>query len=368
MPSLYLQTTAILPVFLGIIVSLVSAQEVPRVDPEAASSRPVQTPAPHARQSATATRPAPPARPRASESLPPLVAEPTSMDFGFLPPNTPGEGTILLRNTSDAPVTIQIVQPSCKCTTMTDLIGKHIAPGATAEFQITLDGAPAMGMRRSSIKIFVEGFANPLEVVVKGEVSLPVRIVPPYINAVEQKNLTGQFIVESIDGKPFRILSSTGAPLSIQGLDAAHDQPRSSYIVGYDVTSFGEDLPSYILLETDAPGAGVVEQRVRGAKIPKKPIIGMTDTRCNIGLIPAKTSKNAVFTITNSGLAVDSVSTTSTDATIKLATTEPAKGGGLNLVITVTPRDGVTGILRVPVNLTVNGRTVPLEIIANVRP
>lgn len=363
--------TTIFTAFLAIIVSFASGQAPIQADSATANSRPIQGPATPAQSPAppaATARPAPPARPRSGEILPPLIAEPTSMDFGFLPPNTSGEGMILLRNTSDAPVIIKIVQPSCKCTTTTDLIGKQIAPGGTTELQIKLDGAPAMGMRRSSVKIFVEGFVSPLEVAVKGEVSLPVRTVPPYINAVEQKNLTGRFVVESLDGKPFRILSSTGAPLSIEGLDAAPDQPRLSYIVGYDLTAFTEDLPSYILLETDAPGAGVVEQRVRGAKIPKKYSVALTDTRCNIGLIPAKTSKNALFTITNPGLTVDSVSTTSTDATIKLAATEPAKGGGLNVIITVTPRDGVTGIVRVPVDLSVNGRTVPLEIIANVRP
>ena len=109
-----------------------------------------------------ARRPAPPARPeaapaRAIADAPPMVSEPASIDFGFLPPNTPGEGIVLLRNTSDKPLTINLVQPSCKCTTISDLVGKQIPPGGTVELQIKLDGAPAMGVRRSSVKVMVDG-------------------------------------------------------------------------------------------------------------------------------------------------------------------------------------------------------------------
>ncbi|MEY4787051.1 MAG: hypothetical protein RL692_945, partial [Planctomycetota bacterium] len=52
-----------------------------------------------------ARRPTPPVRPNAVEPRAiadalPLVSEPANMDFGFLSPNTPGEGIVLLRNTS----------------------------------------------------------------------------------------------------------------------------------------------------------------------------------------------------------------------------------------------------------------------------
>ncbi len=319
-----------------------------------------------------ARRPTPPVRPdavepRAIAEVLPLVSEPANMDFGFLPPNTAGEGIVLLRNTSDKPLTINLIQPSCKCTTISDLVGKQISPGGTVELQIKLDGAPAMGVRRSSVKVMVDGYGRALEVVVKGEVSLPVRIVPPYINAIEQKNMTGRVILESTNKKPFRILSSLGGPISIQGFDGAKDEPRSSYVVGYDLTAFSTDLPSYIYFETDALGAGVVDVRVRQEKAPKKPMIAVMDVRSNVGLIPSGTSKEALFILTNPGIVLESVTTTSTDATVALARTEPAKGGGVNVFVTVTPRDGFTGILLLPVTFKTATQSADFQVVANVR-
>lgn len=371
-----------LPIFIGVLATYAAAQSpAPTKPPPAAEPAPGEEAAPSIEPTPTSFEPetpppAPPARPvpktqqrpKSVASAPPLVAEPASLDFGFLPPNTPGEGTILLRNTGDKPLTINLIQPTCKCTTTTDLVGKQIAPGGSAELQIKLDGAPAMGVRRSSVKVMVDGYGPALEVTVKGEVSLPVRVVPPYINAVEQKNLTGRIILESLDRKPFRILSSFGAPISIQGFDGAVDEPRSSYLVGYDLTSLVGTMPTFIFFETDAPGAGVVDVRVRQDKAPKKPLIAVMDTRCNVGLIPAKTSKDALFTLMNSAIVVESVSTTSTDATVSLARTEPAKGGGVNAFVTVTPREGFTGILRLPVIFKTATQSAEFEVIASVRP
>ena len=343
---------------------------------QAASPAPSDpAPAPTARPSertVPARRPTPPVRPdavepRAIAEVLPLVSEPANMDFGFLPPNTAGEGIVLLRNTSDKPLTINLVQPSCKCTTTSDLVGKQIPPGGTVELQIKLDGAPAMGVRRSSVKVMVDGCGRALEVVVKGEVSLPVRIVPPYINAIEQKNMTGRVILESTNKKPFRILSSLGGPISIQGFDDTKDEPRSSYVVGYDLTAFSTDLPPYIFFETDAPDAGVIDVRVRQAKVPKKPMIAVMDVRSNVGLIPSGTSKEALFILTNPGIVLESVTTTSNDATVALARTEPAKGGGVNAFVTVTPRDGFTGILLLPVTFKTATQSADFQVIANVR-
>lgn len=313
-----------------------------------------------------ARRPAPPAR--AIADAPPLVSVPASIDFGFLPPNTPGEGIVLLRNTSDKPLTINLVQPSCKCTTISDLVGKQIPPGGTVELQIKLDGAPAMGVRRSSVKVMVDGFGRALDVAVKGEVSLPVRIVPPYINAIEQKNMTGRVILESTNKKPFRILSSLGGPISIQGFDDTKDEPRSSYVVGYDLTALSKDLPSYVYFETDAPEAGVVDVRVRHENAPKKPLISVMDVRCNVGFIASGTSKEALFTLTNPGTVLESVTTTSVDATVALARTEPAKSGGINAFITVKPRDGFTGILLLPITFKTATLSADFQVIASVRP
>lgn len=323
-------------------------------------------------QTTPATPPIAPAQRPASRSVaepPPLVADPIALDLGFLPPNTPGEGKVTLRNTSSKSVTINAVVASCKCTTIDDIVGKQIAPGQSETITIKLDGAPAMGVRRSSVKVTVDGFARALDIAVKGEVSLPVRVVPPYINAIEQKNLTGRLIVEAIDRKPFRILSERGGTgFSVQGFDEKNEAPRNSYVVAYDLTASAKDLPSHLLIETDAPGAGVVDVRVRSERALKKPRILFADTRCNLGLIPAMSSKEARFTLSNGLLTVESVSTTSADASVALARTEPGKDGTLNVFVTVTPVADFVGILVLPIVLKSSTHSADLEVIASVRP
>lgn len=275
---------------------------------------------------------------------------------------------MLIRNTSPIPLTINAVVPSCKCTTLSDLVGKEIPPGSTVELKVKLDGAPAMGVRRSSVKISVNGYGRALEVAVKAEVTMPVRIVPPYINTVDQKNLTGRVIVESIDRAPFKILSTLGAPVSIQGFDAAVDAPRNSYIVAYDLESLSADLPPFIYFETDAPGAAVVDARVRHLNAPKKPLISTIDTRCNLGSISANVPAEALFTVVNGSVVIQGVTTTSKDATVALARTEPTNDRGINVFVTVTPRSGFSGILLLPIVLTTATHPASLEVVASVKP
>ncbi len=298
----------------------------------------------------------------------PLVADPPSLDLGFLAPNVAGAGKVVLRNTGDKTLTITHVQPSCKCTTPSNLVGTQIPPGGTADLEIKLDGASAMGARNSAVKVMVEGYARALDVSIKAEVSLPIRIVPPYINAIEKKNLTGKIILESIDRKPFRILSSSGAPISIEGFDPAVDAPRNSYIVGYDLTATTAQQPGFIYFETDAPDAGVVDVRIRSDKPPKKSALAVADGRCNVGLIAAGTSKEAVFTLANPTVELESVATTSPDAIVALVRTEVVKDVGRKVYVTVTPREGFSGILLLPVTLKSPALSGEVLIVASVRP
>lgn len=313
----------------------------------------------------------PAARPtgdRATPAKPPLKANPVSMDFGFLAPNTPGVGTVELRNTSDSPLTIELVQPSCKCTTINDLAGRVIAPGEAVGLEIKLDGAPAMGVRRSSVKIIVAGFARPLDISIKGEVSMPVRTVPAYINAVDNKNLTGRFVVESIDRKPFRILSTRGAPVTFDAPVGVDSEPKSTYIVSYDLTELVGAMPGFVYFETDSPGAAVVDIRVRNERTVKPVSIRMQDMRCNIGLVQVGIASEAKFTVIDPLQSVESVATTSKDASVELVRTEKGEGRNTIVIVKVTPMAGVKGLLVVPITLHSKGASQEVEVIASVKP
>ncbi len=312
-------------------------------------------------------RPLPPTRGTAAAALSPLKADPAFIDFGFLPPNTPGVGTVILTNTSDKPVKIELVQPSCKCTTTTDLNGKEIPPGGTETLQVTLEGAPSMGMRRSSVKVMVEGGSRPLDIAIKGEVSLPVRIVPPYVNAVGGKNLTGRVVVESIDKKPFKILGTHGGTLTVQGLDGAAAEPRASYLVAYDLTALAGALPTHLYLETDAVGAAVVDLRVRSETIDRSTTIDLLDKRAVLGAMKAGVPSEATFTTRNARYAVNKATSTSSDIAVEFVRADRSKDGGLTIEVKVTPREGFTGFLQAPITLWAGEVSQQAEVIASVR-
>lgn len=326
-------------------------------------------PADKPKQPAPAREGATPAQPRTGAPAPPLAAEPPIADLGFLAPNTAGEGTVQILNTGSTPLTITGVQPSCKCTTPNDLVGKVIEAGKSIEMKVKLDGAPAVGPRNSSVKIMVNGFTRALDIPVRAEVTLPVRCVPPYVNAVEGKNLIGRLVLESIDGKPFKILSMSGAQMVIQYGDGSEDAPRSSWVVTYDISGVPPEspLPSYLLFETDAAGAGVVDVRVRSRNPPQKPKIAVVEQRLNIGRVAAGTSGTATFDFKLKDMKVDSVTTTSPDATVELTSTALGAEEGTAVSVRITPRPGISGIITVPIAVRAGPRAADVEAVLSVR-
>jgi len=358
-PHQYLRSLAA-----AICCSVVPITAAPPVEGQAAPP-----PADTSKQPARGREGATPVQPRTGAPAPPLAAEPSVADLGFLAPNTAGEGTVQIRNTGSTPLTITGVQPSCKCTTPNDLVGKVIEPGKSIEMKLKLDGAPAVGPRNSSVKIMVDGFTRALDIPVRAEVTLPVRCVPPYVNAVEGKNLIGRLVLESIDGKPFKILSMSGAQMVIQYGDGSEDAPRASWVVTYDVTGTAEGaaLPPYLLFETDAAGAGVVDVRVRSTRAPQKPKIPVIEQRLNLGRVAAGTSGTATFVFKLKDMKVDSVTTTSPDATVELAATAPGAEDGTAVSVRITPRAGISGIITVPIAVRAGPRAADVEAVLSVR-
>ena len=311
------------------------------------------------------------ARGRSVEGVaPPLRAEPKVVDFGFLMPNTPGVGTVMLTNTSEAPITIETVSASCKCTTINKIDGVVIAPGAVQSLEVKLDGAPAMGMRRSSVKIIVSGFGRPLDIPVRAEVSLPVRIVPPYVNAVGGKNLTGRVIVESIDRSPFRVLSTVGGSLRAEGDTDAAAPARASYIYGYDLVASADALPQFLYFETDSPKAPLVEVRVRSEKIDRSQAIDLLDTRALAGRVAPGGSAELAFTTRTARQRVDRVELDAgapAGSRVELVGVDATADGGQSIRVKVAFPADAQGIVRVPLSISAGAVTQSAEVIASVR-
>ena len=209
------------------------------------------------------------------------------MDFGFVKPKELSKASIKIKNLSDKPLTILAVQPSCKCTSLSDLAGHEIPPQGFVMLDAALKNQSSPGVKKATIKVLIDGYSRVSMVELKAEATLAIRALPGHINAVRGEAMSGRIVVSSLDGKPFSIISAHGAKPSFVGFDPAADAPLNRYLLNYDLTQFTkETMPRYWIIETDRAECPVLDVVVRhewtlsGAfKFALKP----TDMRRNLG-------------------------------------------------------------------------------------
>ena len=194
---------------------------------------------------------------------PPLEMVPPVLDFGVVAPNSRSEGSVQLFNRGDKPMLILAAEPSCKCTTLDDIAGKTIPPGGSIELGAVLDESPNIGRKTATIKILVDGYSVVKILNIEAQVSLPVRSIPSFINAVRGQNRQGRIIVESIDNAPFTICSFHGTEPTYLGFDPTIDEPRFRYVLTYDLDSMPEPFPRYLVIETDREDTPLVDVYLR---------------------------------------------------------------------------------------------------------
>jgi hypothetical protein len=110
------------------------------------------------------------------------------------------------------------------------------------------------------------------------EVSLPIRLTPPFLSASERINdrwvqtQTGEITVSATDGRPFRIIGAHGRPPDFVDFDPANDQPRTQYTLRWDLGQFQGVVPWYWVVETDRADCPVIDARVRhSSTLPNQP-------------------------------------------------------------------------------------------------
>lgn len=277
---------------------------------------------------------------------PPLTIEPPALDFGFIAPGEEKTGIFTLKNNSNVPLTIIALQPTCTCTSTTDLAGRVIAPDESIQFDASLAAAIATGPRKSTVKVIVRGYSKPLEVDVRAEVVVALRAVPPAINVLPNVPVAGRVVIESIDRKPFRILSvDNSVPLFI-GFDPAKDGVKSTYLVRYDLTRFAHDaLPAWCLLQTDRADSPVLALKIRNEKIHIIPVVRMKEYNLNLGLIPANGFKDFTFDMIDWAEPVSSVVSLSELFTVEMLAQE-RQGKDIQVRCRVTPKPYATGLVQ----------------------
>ena len=199
------------------------------------------------------------------QALPPIRISPGILNWGEVLPGSTSDGSVSLTNVGTQPVKIITVQPGCKCTTTTGLDGVIIAPGESRDLVASLDAQPSPGTRNVQIKILFDGYSKPLEINGTAVITHPVRVRPPYINAVDEANVTGTLMVNAGDQVPFKVLSVDGkAPRFVR--KDMDQESRVSHIISYDINDHIEEdgrFRRWVVVETDHPTAPLVEVLLR---------------------------------------------------------------------------------------------------------
>ena len=298
-----------------------------------------------------------------------IVADPSTINLGFIEPRSTITRTFRLVNTGSAPVTIASAAPTCTCTTV-DATGKVIPAAGVLEIPLTMKVAASTGVKVAAVTFTFAGGQAPVTVEMKGEIAYPVRATAidftngatvPYINAfgdparpqgTAKPPLTGEVTVTSIDGKPFRVLSVMGRAPEFAAPDTAATNPKSVWKVRYNFEGIPcEQMPPYLVIATDHPSAPVIDVRVRHQCTKISPTLPFAEFRSNLGTIAPTTPLPFEFELKTPGWTVTQVQ--SKDARMKIdlvGQRVDAEHGLVSLVATAAA--STQGIVLLPVTMT----------------
>jgi hypothetical protein len=302
-----------------------------------------------------------------------VVVDPLTLDFGIIPPNTNKTGTISVRNEGDVAVKLLRVKPSCKCTTFNDLTGTMIEPGSTATLTTELEGQSMSGLRTSSIKFAFEGYDEILKVDVRAEVALPVRASPSILNMARGAT-SGHVIVESMDDRPFTILTANRRPPRYVGFDPEIDERRNSYMLEWDLGQELADkrLPHWWVIETDHPDCQVLDAWVRHQITivdgPPQRRWRVADRRVLLG--PVEPGQAAEFSVRVTDLGADriyAVRSLSREFEARLLNFEPTGADG-RCTVRITPAADHRGLLHGRVEFMASKYTHAIDVVGKVAP
>ena len=300
------------------------------------------------------------------DSLPPLTIQPPVLDLGFMAPRIGNKGTVTLTNTGTTPLTIAAVTPSCKCTTTSALAGTVLQPGQSVPLEAALEGASMPQTHRASIRVLVEGYAKVAEIQLRAETAMPVRAVPPIINAVEGKARQGRFVVESIDKKPFTICAVGGRVPEFIGYNAG-DAPRAQYLVKFDLDTWQPEFPAYLAIETDRADCPIFDIWIRSERTIPTSAFRMKDYRVNAGRIDVGGSTDVSLEMEDAGEDILAVESGSPEIQVEMLG-QKVDEKVRKVSVRITPKSPREGLLYATLKLYGREKEQPLTMFASVRP
>jgi hypothetical protein len=322
------------------------------------------------------------AAPRAA----PLVVEPPMRDFGVVAPGSRHPTTFTLRNAGTAPITIARAQPSCKCTDLTPIDGKTLAPGESIELGATLAVPDSPGVKDAKVMISVTGYPGVVMAAMQADVTFPVRVDPAYVDALKGV-ATGVVTLRSVDGTPFRVRSAGGRPPRIQGFDAVTDAPRSEYRLEWSVAEMGSPLPQWWVVDTDRADCPQLPLRIRhestGSRfdqgrltrfwfVPESIVLAgrvKVGTAATLRTSIEHLNPAAQGRVTNpEWSAVRGMRVPGGEGTVELVSAQPRGSDFVDIAFRFTPAPGRSGSMYVPVEITTGSGSGLVYVAVTVEP
>ena len=192
----------------------------------------------------------------------PIIIAPPVVELGNIEPGSTHPAKFTIINSGKTEVTVLAATPNCKCTAISDIAGKRIAPGGTLELSASLAAPRAPGVKEAVVFLTFNG-APPAQAKIRGDVRLKVVADPPYVDALKEV-VSGTVKLRSADGKPFSVTGAGGKPPVFVGFDPAKDAPRAEYELRWDLSGRAcEEMPIWWFVWTDRDDCRAIPLRVR---------------------------------------------------------------------------------------------------------
>lgn len=313
--------------------------------------------------------------PAESGDFPPLRVVSPPLDLGYQAPGAVAQGFLTYLNEGEEPLRIDRIETSCYCTTAS-AAAETLEPGETMDVFVSMEVLKSdLGIVTRSVLIRVEGFADPFETIIGVEVGYPIRVNGGSRFAFVH-TLRGTMELESLVGRPFRVRSISGRDPVISGFDPAKDEPRASYEVGFDFSDLDRgELPRWVIIETDHPGAEMVEVPVimPGVRLlTTEAGLHARENRVLLGRIAMNRAVEVPVVLTGvplkGGEAVKLISLNPDFPAQIVGADRPEKGGGVELRVRMVPRRDFEGFLHTVLEFELDGMRAGADIFARVVP
>jgi len=322
-----------------------------------------------------------------------LRIEPGGFDFGIIEPNSTHEVNAVIHNTGTVPISIDKVTPSCACTATQDLTKTVIPAGESIPFIASFKAPTEPGLKSAHITVAFKqgGTKKGLRIYLQGLVTMPLRAELPYVNAYERlkpgetvvKSQTGETTVTSMDGKPFRIITSGGKqPVYTDGFNPKADEPRNSYTVKWSIPESNinncQGMRRWWVIETDHPDCPILPMRVRNECTGSRLDMTRRDRGwyfkeyiAQLNAIEAGKPVEAevLLPVTKSGIKIQSVQSQSQNAHAQLISSITSDDGkSITCRVRFTPRKDYKGVIYAMVMFKSNTGSKDIPFIAKVVP